>query len=111
MTDPAVRLAAQRSETLGLIESLDRRLAGIIESARHTSGDDEHDPEGVTIAYERAQVAGLLDQARAELKALDEAADRLAAGTYGVCSQCGADIAPERLEALPTTTRCIRCAS
>jgi len=110
MTDPAVRLAAQRSETLGLIESLDRRLAGIIESSRHTAGDDEHDPEGVTIAYERAQVAGLLDQARAELTALDEAAERVAAGTYGVCSRCGGEIAPERLDALPTTTYCIRCA-
>ena len=110
MTDPAVRLAAQRTETLALIESLDRRLAEIIESSRHTAGDDEHDPEGVTVAYERAQVAGLLDQARAELAALDAAADRVAAGTYGVCTRCGNPIAEERLEALPTTTRCIHCA-
>lgn len=110
MTEPAVRLAAQRTETLALVESLEGRLAGIIESARHTSGDDEHDPEGVTIAFERAQVAGLLDQARADLAALDAAADRLAAGTYGVCTRCGGPIAEERLEALPTTTRCIRCA-
>jgi DnaK suppressor protein len=110
MTDPAVRLAAQRSETLALVESLDRRLAGIIESSEHTAGDDEHDPEGVTVAYERAQVAGLLDQARADLTALDASAERLTAGTYGVCARCGEPIAADRLDALPTTTRCIRCA-
>jgi DnaK suppressor protein len=110
MTDPAVRLAAQRSETLALVESLDRRLAGIIESSKHTTNDDEHDPEGVTVAFERAQVAGRLDHARADLTALDAAADRLAAGTYGVCSRCGEPIAADRLDALPTTTRCIRCA-
>jgi RNA polymerase-binding transcription factor DksA len=110
MTEPAVRLAARRTETLHLIETLGRQLDGIIESSRNTTNDDEHDPEGVTIAYERAQVAGLLDQARAELRALDTAADRLAAGTYDVCERCGGPIAPERLDALPATTRCITCA-
>jgi len=110
MTDPAARLAARRTETLHLVETLGRQLDGLIESAAHTTNDDEHDPEGVTIAFERAQVAGLLDQARAELRALDEAADRLAAGTYGTCTRCGNPIAPERLEALPAATRCINCA-
>jgi RNA polymerase-binding transcription factor len=111
MTDPPVRLAARRAETLHLIETLSRQLDGIIESSTHTTNDDEHDPEGVTIAYERAQVAGLLDQARAELRALDTAADRLAAGTYGACERCGGPIAPERLDALPATTTCITCAN
>ena len=36
---------------------------------------------------------------------------RIETGEYGVCSKCGADIAPARLAALPTATRCIRCAS
>jgi DnaK suppressor protein len=110
MTDPPTRLAAHRKETQALIDSLTRRLAGIIESAEHTTNDDEHDPEGVTVAFERAQVASLLAQARADLEALDEAAARLAAGTYGTCTRCGNPIAPERLEALPTATRCIKCA-
>jgi RNA polymerase-binding transcription factor len=108
--DPAARLAARRDETLDLVAALRRRLDGIIESSEYTSNDDEHDPEGVTVAFERAQVAGLLDQARTELQALDAAADRLAAGTYGTCERCGTPIAPERLDALPATTTCIRCA-
>ncbi|OLF14986.1 TraR/DksA family transcriptional regulator [Actinophytocola xanthii] len=110
MIDPAGRLAARRSETLDLVEALRRRLAGMFESSAYTTNDDEHDPEGVTIAFERAQVAGLLDQARAELRALDAAEERLAKGTYGACTRCGHPIAPERLEALPATITCVRCA-
>jgi RNA polymerase-binding transcription factor DksA len=110
MTDPAGRLATQRTETLDLITALRRRLDGIIESSAYTSNDDEHDPEGVTVAFERAQVTSLLEHSRAELRALDAAAERLAAGTYGTCARCGAPIAAERLDALPAATRCIRCA-
>jgi Prokaryotic dksA/traR C4-type zinc finger len=36
---------------------------------------------------------------------------RIAEGTYGICAQCGADIDPKRLEALPIATRCILCAA
>jgi RNA polymerase-binding transcription factor DksA len=111
MTDPAERLATRRTETLDLIAALDRRLTGIMESSAYTTNDDEHDPEGVTIAFERAQVAGLLDQARAELQALDAAASRLDAGTYGTCTRCGRPIAAARLDALPATTTCIDCAN
>jgi RNA polymerase-binding transcription factor DksA len=110
MSDPADRLADRRTETTDLVTALRRRLDEIIESAAHTSNDDEHDPEGATVAFERAQVAALLDQARAELRALDAAADRLAAGTYGTCVRCGGPIAAGRLDALPAATTCIRCA-
>lgn len=36
---------------------------------------------------------------------------RIEAGQYGVCDVCGGDIAPARLAALPTATRCIKCAA
>lgn len=110
MTDQAGRLAARRAETLDMIDALGRRLDGIIESSRYTTNDDEHDPEGVTVAFERAQTAGLLERARSELRALDAADERLAAGTYGDCVRCGRPIAPERLDALPAVTTCIQCA-
>lgn len=45
----------------------------------------------------------------AELRELDEARDRLAAGTYGVCSRCGADVDLSRLRAQPSTARCPDC--
>lgn len=110
MPDPAARLAARREETVALVEALDGRLTGIIESSAYTANDDEHDPEGATVAFERAQVVSLLEQARTELRALDAADERLAAGTYGTCVRCGHPVGAGRLDALPAATTCIRCA-
>jgi RNA polymerase-binding transcription factor len=39
----------------------------------------------------------------------EHARARIAEGSYGVCEDCGQQIAPERLEALPDATRCVRC--
>lgn len=36
---------------------------------------------------------------------------RIDSGDYGTCSVCGGEIAPARLQALPTATRCITCAA
>jgi DnaK suppressor protein len=41
----------------------------------------------------------------------EHARDRFARGGYGICEDCSKQIAPERLEALPDATRCIRCQS
>ena len=37
------------------------------------------------------------------------ALERLEAGTYGRCERCGNEIAPERLEAIPTARLCVAC--
>ncbi|MDA3629595.1 TraR/DksA C4-type zinc finger protein [Saccharopolyspora oryzae] len=104
-------LARERADALARVESLQRHLAAIGDISTWTGTDDEHDPEGATLAYERAQVQGLLSDARHELDALDRAVAKLEKGTYGICERCGKDIAPERLEALPAATTCISCAS
>lgn len=44
-----------------------------------------------------------------EMRALDAALDRLAAGTYGVCVDCNGDIDLERLIAHPVAVRCFDC--
>jgi RNA polymerase-binding protein DksA len=46
-----------------------------------------------------------------EIQHIREALKRIAEGTYGVCSECGGDIDPRRLKALPSATRCISCAA
>jgi DnaK suppressor protein len=43
------------------------------------------------------------------LAAIDAALARIQNGTYGICVNCGAKIAPERLEAMPWATLCIDC--
>jgi DnaK suppressor protein len=110
-TGVAARLAARRASTLTQIDELARALDDIISAATAVATDDEHDPEGQTIAFERAQVASLLRQARSRLADLDVAARRLADGTYGRCERCDQPIPDERLDALPTATTCIACAS
>lgn len=46
----------------------------------------------------------------AELRRIDAALERIAAGEYGICQKCGASISPERLELLPATPFCKNCA-
>jgi len=109
--DPAARLTAERTATAGRVTALAAQVAALAEQQALTTHDDEHDPEGVTIGFERAQLLGLLAGARRDLDAVDRAAQRLAAGTYGQCLRCGAPIPAERLEALPAAETCLACAS
>lgn len=104
------RIAAERADAAHRIDFLNARLAEILEGSHLTTDDDEHDPEGATVAFERAQTASLLAEARRDLDELDAAERRLDAGTYGICEKCGGPISPERLDALPAARRCIDCA-
>lgn len=104
-------LRAERERTTHLIASLERSFTSIVEATELTSTDDEHDPEGSTIAFERSQTNALRESATAHLAAIDAAIAKLAEGTYGSCERCGGAISPERLEARPAATTCITCAS
>ncbi|MDO8363320.1 MAG: TraR/DksA C4-type zinc finger protein [Actinomycetota bacterium] len=95
----------------GQIASLARSFDDIVAAAEQSNVDDEHDPEGTTIAFERQQVAALLRQARLDHEALRATLDRIEQPGYGVCEHCRGFIGVERLLALPATTRCIACAS
>lgn len=107
---PRQRIAAERAEAVHRIDFLSARLTEIIEGSHLTTSDDEHDPEGSTIAFERAKAAALLDDARRDLDDLDAAELRLGDGSYGMCEKCGRPIGAERLDALPAAVRCIDCA-
>ncbi len=109
-TDPQVLLNEQRTATVRRIASLERAFEGIVEATSDEAIDDEHDPEGHTIAWERQQIAALLDEAKAKLVEIEAAEQRFRAGSYGKCTKCGLEIAVERLRALPATPTCVRCA-
>ena len=105
------RLHAALTATDSSISDLDAQHAEIVAASRDANADDEHDPEGATIAFEREQVAALLASARRTRKDLQQALDRVAQGTYGRCEGCGAPIGEARLEARPTARTCIACTS
>jgi DnaK suppressor protein len=112
MTDSNVLLAAERARAMRRLAALDREFAAVVEAAGSAAGsDDEHDPEGATVAFERQHLAALLEQAREQVAQVDAALARLADGSYGACVVCGEPIGPDRLAARPTAVNCIRCAA
>jgi RNA polymerase-binding transcription factor len=62
-----------------------------------------------THVFEQQRDLALRERAEQHLAEVDAALGRLDAGTYGRCLQCGREIAPERLEALPWAAYCIDC--
>ena len=103
-------LLEERAAAQAQVEALSREFDGLVAASESSNADDEHDPEGATIAFERQQVAALLEQGRRRLAEVDAALARRAAGTYGICENCGRPIAPERLAARPAARTCIDCA-
>lgn len=102
-------LAEERAATLERLAHLTDDFDRVVDASRDSNADDEHDPEGATIAYERSQVDALIQQARTHLTEIEGALARLDAGTHGVCERCGQPIAAARLEARPTARTCVTC--
>ncbi len=110
MTAARERLEEELRRTTARLAALRGDYRGFVDASRDTNADDEHDPEGATIAFEREQVAALVRQAEQHLGQVEAALDRLARGTYGRCAGCGRPIPAERLEVRPTATTCVGCA-
>jgi DnaK suppressor protein len=107
VSDP---LIAERAAVLAQIEALSGEFDAVVEASSSSNADDEHDPEGATIAFERQQVVALLEQARRRLADVDAALARRDSGDYGRCAECGRPIGAERLAARPSARTCIACA-
>ena len=103
-------LTADREHTVERISALTRNVGSIVDATRFTATDDEHDPEGATIAFERSQASALLASAEQHLADVDLALSRIADGTYGRCETCGEPVPRERLLARPTARTCMACA-
>jgi RNA polymerase-binding transcription factor DksA len=109
-TSPVEQLRRLQAETTAQLDGLLRERDGIVAGAELGATDDEHDPEGATLAFEREQIAALIRQARGRLVGLETALARVDDGSYGRCASCGAVIPEGRLTARPDTTTCVGCA-
>ncbi len=103
-------LLDERREVLARLARLRTDHADIVAASAGSNADDEHDPEGSTIAFERQQVDALVRQAEHRLAEIDAAVSRLAGASYGSCERCGRPIAAERLAVRPSARSCVPCA-
>jgi DnaK suppressor protein len=103
-------LAADREQTRLVIERTLEEMAAFVSARNDAPTDDEHDPEGPTLAFERSQASAMLRQSEQHLTDIDAALLRMDLGTYGLCANCGNDIALGRLQVRPQAALCIRCA-
>lgn len=93
-----------------VIEQLRVQRGGKI--GRAEAAGDRHDVQSGDWAQFEGErdLAMAIDQRETEeLKAIDDALKRIAAGSYGECTDCGVDIPAARLQASPTTLRCLHC--
>lgn len=107
MKDPAVvraRLEARKQELLVRAREVH---ADII---RATGPLEKDFAEQVVQMENDAVLAGLSETTAAEISQINRALRRLEEGSYGDCAVCGQPIDERRLEALPHSDRCIRCA-
>lgn len=66
--------------------------------------------EGTSIAIQRFEDVAIHGQAVQQLTAVEQAIERLDAGTFGICPGCNRQIAVERLDVLPWAATCVACA-
>ncbi len=93
-------------------KSLTTRLNKINRHLRQADGPLSADSQEQAQELENEEVLQALGTSgREEVKKISMALQRIEAGTYNECSECGDDIAERRLQALPYTHLCIECAT
>ena len=80
------------------------------ESSGNLSNVPLHMADVGTENYDQEFTLGLIENEQGTLEQVHEALDRIHAGTFGRCQECGDPIAKPRLQALPYTRHCIQCA-
>ena len=106
LDDARARLEAEK-------EAVDKQL---LDHGVELEGDESlnvEDHEGFAdsaqVTAERSQQITLVEQLRVRRGDILAALEKIDAGTYGKCENCGQDIPAERLEAVPAATLCVAC--
>lgn len=101
-------LEAQRTRLVAQLGELGATPSGDLQ-ADLNAGEGFADAAATTA--ERTERIGVVDTLKGQLDDVETALERIKEGNYGVCSNCGNPIAPERLEARPESTLCVTCKS
>ncbi len=99
--------------TKKILEERDRIVASLthheVEFESATSSRSAEFEEASRLDKDREYISGLLTMDTEELADINESLKRVLDGTYGKCVDCGNDIPEPRLEAMPSTLRCLDC--
>lgn len=108
-----MRKAFLKAARASLLEMRQQVLQGIESESKYSrEGTKDEGMDAYDLASEeRDRDISLIlsDRDRQKLIAIDDAIERIAAGSYGICEACELDIAEERLKALPFTRLCVAC--
>ncbi|KHE90818.1 MAG: TraR/DksA family transcriptional regulator [Candidatus Scalindua rubra] len=100
-----------RKKLVGNVTFMEDEALG--KSRQDASGDLSNVPIHMadvgTDNYDRDLTIGLIQNGEEELKAIDNALERIGDKTYGSCEECGTKISKARLMALPYVRNCIEC--
>jgi DnaK suppressor protein len=103
------RLLQQRTQ---LLQRIAEQRGGLVSRADMAADHfDNSFQSRAQIRSERQTEFAINEHETAELGDIEAALERLDAGTYGQCTDCGVTIPPARLNAYPTAKRCIDCQS
>lgn len=110
MTEDTIRrrLNAARERLLTLRESLRHSSGSAAAVLPEPAGNELHPADVASDTFERSKDLSILLGVDAGLAEVERAAERLGAGTYGICQACGKPIPPGRLEALPAARYCTK---
>jgi RNA polymerase-binding protein DksA len=102
-------LREERQRVIDAIEYLHKENPGSIEDETDDETTDNHIAETATVTVDREIDYTLEENSENVLLSIDGALERIQAGTYGTCVNCGKPIAEDRLAAIPWATHCIDC--
>jgi len=105
--DPRAAVAARMAELVALAAQLNSEHDALVAASLESNADDEHDPEGATIGFERAQLDATIASTLQQVAQLRAALARIDAGIYGICEVCGELIPHARLQVRPAATTCV----
>jgi DnaK suppressor protein len=101
-------LEEERQRVLDAIDYLHKENPGSIEDETEDETTDNL-AETATATLDREIDYTLEENSENVLSSIDDALERITAGTYGQCVSCGKPIAEDRLAAIPWATQCIDC--
>ncbi|MFF9375035.1 TraR/DksA family transcriptional regulator [Streptomyces griseoluteus] len=107
VAEARAELAAEADRLGQEIASSEASLVGMMRDSADGAGDDEADTGSKNITREHE--LALAANAREMLSQTERALERLDAGTYGLCENCGNPIGKARMQAFPRATLCVEC--